>query len=117
MNAEPNSVNTKNFNDAYRRSSSFHPNTGTSRMLLSPQMPIMKYIGSNTTSKNTKNSTRSSATNVPVIPVARMSMNTRRSFGLCGSGQWFHEYTITSTLMSADSTTIGSEMPSTAMWK
>ena len=54
---------------------------------LSPQIPIMKYIGSKTSSKNTKKRTRSSATNVPFIPVASTSVKAMKPFGLCGSGQ------------------------------
>ena len=54
-------------------------------------MPIMKYIGSSTSSKKMKNSTRSRATKVPAMPVASTSINARKALGLCGSGQWFHE--------------------------
>ena len=46
MSAEPNRVKRKNLMAAYSR---FSP----------PQTPIMKYIGRRTTSKKTKNSTRS----------------------------------------------------------
>ena len=59
--------------------------------VLSPQIPIMKYIGSRTTSKKMKKSTRSSAANVPFIPVARISIRIRNALGLRGSSQWFHE--------------------------
>jgi hypothetical protein len=51
----------------------------------------MKYIGSSTTSKKTKNRMRSCATNVPTMPVSRISMRMRNAFGFLGSGQWFHE--------------------------
>ena len=54
-------------------------------------MPIMKYIGSSTSSKKMKKSTRSRATKVPAMPVASTSISTRKALGLCGSGQWFHE--------------------------
>jgi hypothetical protein len=47
----------------------------------------MKYIGSSTTSKKMKNSTRSRATKVPFMPVARIRMRIRNALGLCGSGQ------------------------------
>ncbi len=54
-------------------------------------MPMRKYIGTSTNSKRMKKSTRSRATKVPVMPVASSSMSARKAFGLCGSGQWFHE--------------------------
>ena len=78
MSAEPNSVKRKNLIAAYWR---FGP----------PQTPIMKNIGSSTTSKNTKKRMRSWATNVPFIPISRRRMSARNAFGLCGSGKWFHE--------------------------
>ena len=78
INAEPNSVNKKNLIDAYSR---FGP----------PQTPIMKNIGSSTTSKKMKNSTRSRATNVPIIPVSSRRISARNAFGLCGSGKWSQE--------------------------
>ena len=56
-----------------------------------PHTPIMKYIGSSTTSKNTKKRMRSCATKVPTIPVSRIRMRMRNAFGFCGSGKWFHE--------------------------
>ena len=49
----------------------------------------MKYIGSRTTSKNTKKRIRSWATKVPTMPVSRMRMRMRKAFGLPGSGKWF----------------------------
>ena len=66
-------------------------NPGRRIGLRSPQMPIMKYIGSSTNSKKMKNSTRSRATKVPAMPVASTSISARKALGLCGSGQWFHE--------------------------
>ncbi len=75
MNAEPNSVNRKNLSDAYRRCSP-------------PQTPIMKYIGSRTTSKNTKNRIRSCATNVPAMPTWRIRIRMRNALALPGSGMW-----------------------------
>ncbi len=59
------------------------------RIERSPQIPIMKYIGTRTTSKKMKNRTRSRATNVPLRPVARISIRIRKSFGFFGSSQWF----------------------------
>ena len=57
----------------------------------SPQMPIMKYMGNSTNSKKMKNSTRSRATKVPFIPVARIIIRIRKPRGLRGSSQWFQE--------------------------
>ncbi len=65
----------KNFSDAYWRCSP-------------PHTPIMKYIGSSTTSKNTKNSTRSWAMNVPAMPVWRTSISIRNAFGFPASGMF-----------------------------
>jgi len=76
---------------AYRRVSTGRLNPGRRIGLRSPHMPIMKYMGSRTSSKKMKNSTRSSATKVPTMPVARSSIKARKALGLCGSGQWFHE--------------------------
>ena len=78
ISAEPNSVKRKNLIDAYSR---FGP----------PQTPIMKNIGSSTTSKNTKKRMRSWAANVPFIPTSSSRIRARKAFGLCGSGKWFHE--------------------------
>ena len=66
-------------------------NPGIFLIDLSPQTPIMKYIGSRTTSKKMKNNTRSSATNVPFIPVPRINIRIRNALGLRGSSQWSHE--------------------------
>ena len=55
ISAEPNSVKRKNLIDAYSR---FGP----------PHTPIMKNIGSSTTSKKMKKRIRSWATNVPFMP-------------------------------------------------
>jgi hypothetical protein len=79
-------------------------------------MPIMKYIGTSTNSKKMKKRTRSSATKVPAIPVASSSISARNAFGLCGSGQWFHEYTIASRVMKVESTTSGRLIPSIPTW-
>ena len=76
MNAEPNSVKRKNLSDAYAGCSP-------------PHTPIMKYIGSSTTSKNTKNRIRSWATNVPAMPTCSMRIRMKNAFGLPGSGMWF----------------------------
>jgi hypothetical protein len=46
----------------------------------------MKYIGSSTTSKNTKNRIRSWATKVPIMPVSRIRIRDRNALGLCGLG-------------------------------
>ena len=72
--AEPNMVNRKNLIDAYSRSGP-------------PHTPIMKNIGSRTTSKKTKKSTRSRAANVPIIPVSRISIRAKKALGLCGAGK------------------------------
>ena len=56
-----------------------------------PQTPIMKYIGSSTTSKNTKKRIRSWATKVPSMPVWSTRIRVRNALGLWGSGKWFHE--------------------------
>ncbi len=75
INAEPNRVKRKNLMEAYWRRSP-------------PQRPIMKYMGSRTSSKKTKNRIRSSATKVPFIPTSRISMRIRKPLGSCGSGKW-----------------------------
>ena len=78
ISAEPNSVYRKNLIDAYWRCSP-------------PHTPIMKYIGSRTTSKKTKKRIRSWATNVPTMPVSSSRIRARNALGLCGSGKWSHE--------------------------
>ena len=78
ISAEPNSVKRKNLIEAYSR-------------LGPPQTPIMKYIGSRTSSKKMKKRIRSSARNVPIMPVSSTSSRARKAFGLCGSGKWSHE--------------------------
>src|SRR5436190_7857861 len=55
MNTDPNSVYRKNLIDAYWR-------------LADPHTPIRKYIGTRTSSQNTKNRIRSNEMNVPAIP-------------------------------------------------
>ena len=87
MNAEPNNVNTKNLILAYSLVSIWFFNPATVLTVLSPQIPIMKYIGKSTISKNTKNNIKSNATKVPFIPVSRTSINARNPFGLFGSGK------------------------------
>jgi len=71
-------VYRKNLSDAYWRCSP-------------PQTPIMKYIGSSTTSKNTKNRIRSWAMNVPAMPTCSTSVRIRNAFGLPASGMLSHE--------------------------
>ena len=78
ISAEPNIVYRKNFNDAYWR---FSP----------PHTPIMKYIGSSTTSKKTKNRMRSWAMNVPAMPICSTSIRMKNALGFPGSGMWFQE--------------------------
>src|SRR5437764_1428020 len=78
ISAEPNRVNRKNLIAAYCR-------------LGPPQTPIMKYIGSSTSSKKTKNRMRSREAKVPFIPVASTRMRMRKALGLYGSGTWSHE--------------------------
>ena len=78
INADPNSVNRKNLIAAYCR-------------LGPPHTPIMKYMGSSTSSKKTKNRMRSSDANVPFMPVASTRIRIRKALGLCGSGKWSHE--------------------------
>ena len=99
ISADPNIVYRKNFSDAYCRCSP-------------PHTPIMKYIGSSTTSKNTKNRIRSWAMNVPAMPVCKTSIKMKKAFGLPGSGTWFHEYTITNKVMTIDNRYSGRLMPS-----
>ena len=77
MSADPNRVNRKNLIDAYSR---FGP----------PQTPIMKNIGSSTSSKKMKKRMRSSAQNVPFMPVSSSRMSARKAFGVRGSGKWSH---------------------------
>ncbi len=78
ISAEPNSVYRKNLIAAYCR-------------LGPPHTPIMKYIGSRTSSKKTKKRMRSWAAKVPFMPVSRTSMRIRNALGLCGSGKWSQE--------------------------
>ncbi len=51
----------------------------------------MKYIGSSTISKKTKNRMRSWAMNVPAMPICSTSIRMKNAFGLPGSGMWSHE--------------------------
>ena len=51
----------------------------------------MKYIGSSTSSKKTKNRIRSWAMNVPAMPVCSTSIRMKNAFGLPGVGMWSHE--------------------------
>ena len=41
-----------------------------------PQMAMMKYMGTNTVSQNTKNSRKSRVIKTPSIPVCRIRKNT-----------------------------------------
>ena len=52
-----------------------------------PHTPIMKYIGSRTTSKKTKKRMRSWARNVPTMPVSRMRIRMRKALGLLRLGE------------------------------
>ena len=56
-----------------------------------PHTPIMKYIGSRTTSKKTKNRMRSWATKVPIMPTSSSRMRMRKALALPGSGMWSRE--------------------------
>ena len=56
-----------------------------------PQRPIMKYIGTSTSSQKMKNKTRSSETKVPAIPVSSRSISERNPLGLWGSGSHLRE--------------------------
>jgi hypothetical protein len=47
-----------------------------------PHTPIMKYIGSSTSSKKTKNRIRSWAAKVPFMPVSSTSSSMRNALGL-----------------------------------
>jgi hypothetical protein len=78
MRAEPNRVKRKNLIAAYLRSGP-------------PHTPIMKYIGSRTISKKTKNRIRSCAAKVPTMPTSRMRISMKNIFGLPGSGTWSSE--------------------------
>ena len=49
-------------------------------------MAIRKYIGTSTSSQNTKNSIRSNAMNVPAMPVSSSSINARNAVVRPGSG-------------------------------
>ena len=63
----------KNFSEAYWRCSP-------------PHTPIMKYIGSKTISKKTKNRIRSWATKVPAMPVCSTSIRMRNDLALPPDG-------------------------------
>ena len=77
MNTDPNSVYRKNLIAAYSR-------------LALPQIPIRKYIGTSTSSQNTKNRIRSNAMNVPAIPVSSSSMSPMNALVLPGLGTIRH---------------------------
>ena len=66
----------KNLIDAYLRSGP-------------PHTPMRKYIGSSTISKKTKKRMRSSARNVPIMPISSTSIRTKNALTLPGSGMWF----------------------------
>ncbi len=78
MKTLPNSVYRKNLMAAYSRRGP-------------PQRPIMKYIGTSTSSQKMKNSTRSREMNVPAIPVSSSSISDRSPLALRGSGSHFSE--------------------------
>src|SRR5467141_3912645 len=77
MNTEPKSVYRKNLIEAYWR-------------FADPQIPIKKYIGTNTISQKTKNKIRSNAMNVPAMPVSRSSISARNAWVRPGSGTYRH---------------------------
>ena len=78
-----------------------------------PQIPIMKYIGTRTSSQNTKNRTRSKATKVPAMPVSSSSISARKARGRPGLGMTFQEYTAQRNDSSSVSSSSGRLMPST----
>ncbi len=51
-----------------------------------PHTAMRKYIGTRTTSKNTKKTSRSSATNVPSMPTSSSSIIDTNAAGRPGSG-------------------------------
>ena len=53
---------------------------------LPPQMPMRKYIGTRTTSKNTKNTMRSAARNVPIMPTSSSSTRATSAGSRAGLG-------------------------------
>ena len=71
MKIEPKIVYRKNLMAAYSR-------------LAEPQMPIRKYIGTSTSSQNTKNRIRSNAMKVPAIPVSSSSISDDERLGAPG---------------------------------
>ena len=77
MKIDPNSVNRKNLIAAYSR-------------FVDPQIPIRKYIGTRTSSQNTKNRIRSNAMKVPAIPVSSSSISARNAFVRPGGGTYRH---------------------------
>jgi hypothetical protein len=77
MKIEPNSVNRKNLIAAYSR-------------FAEPQIPIKKYIGTSTSSQNTKNRIRSNEMNVPAMPVTSSSIRLTNALGRPGSGTKRH---------------------------
>jgi hypothetical protein len=75
MNTLPNNVYRKNLMAAYSR-------------LGPPHRPIRKYMGTRTSSQNTKNRTRSKDTKVPAMPVWRSSRRAMNALGRPGSGRY-----------------------------
>ena len=73
MNTDPNNVYRKNLIDAYCR-------------FAEPQTPIKKYMGTSTSSQNTKNRIRSNAMNVPAMPVMSRSVSATNALIRPGSG-------------------------------
>ena len=81
-----------------------------------PQTAMTKYIGASTTSKNTKNSNRSWARNVPSSPTSSSSRSPTSARGRPGSGRCRTVYAAHNAVSSVVSTTSGSEIPSTPRW-
>src|ERR687891_1170725 len=103
MNTEPNKVYRKNLIAAYSR-------------LALPQIPIRKYMGTRTSSQNTKNRIKSNAMNVPAMPVSSTSINARNPFALPGLGTNRHVYTAQRNEMANVSTYRGRLIPSIPTW-
>src|SRR6478672_5127966 len=73
MNTDPNRVYRKNLMLAYWR-------------FADPQIPIRKYIGTSTSSQNTKNKIRSNEMNVPAMPVISSSVSATNALVCPGWG-------------------------------
>ena len=103
ISAEPNSVNRKNLIDAYSR---FGP----------PHTPIMKNIGSRTTSKKMKKRIRSWATNVPFMPDLEQQDQREERLRVVRLGEVVPGVDDAQTVMNIDRISSGSEMPSMPTW-